>query len=801
MASFGHSRFPSSQTRAATVPLLVTSELSSERKPLDTDDPRPDVVSRRIPSQRPPQLDFSSVALTPSPFVRPSPDPFREPSFLEPLEDTDSAHTLSHSEGDHSYFSPSTPLEKSSPFKFPLPSLHGRSPSFGSLTLRSPSFRPPSFTVSQDTRLRLRVFLGWPLAIFVGQLLLLGLAWGFTGAVFFAGPFPVADGLAERISNNPRATALCVTLIATALSLFSTFLFSRAIRYALMYRLSRSLSLFSLYAGIRLSHGAMVFDRRHRGWTVITLFSTVALAAQIAGWTALLTPTDITIRRTIRGTELDLGSDAFQRYLASIGSVGELTSALMGANGEKNVSPMSVPATLIDGAAIAEAGRQFGYPAMVTFNGALFNVSTGGILPTGSSIYKGPNSGNNQTFNNFAGLPLPGRYQFEGHGRVPHPSGFLTRYTMDQQGFTVDVSCQQIPDTALPSLTSSGASALNGLRPSGVGQSEWTTTCPDGKIASQTVTTFSGSNHPPGSAVLSNPCFFQNMSSTPTSGADPSTHLLVLVGQGQPYSFIDRTVCSIQPVLTGVQVDYGPAINVSRISTSRVLQEPSDGDSNAAALGTLVVSVLNQRINGTQTLAQNMVGDNLAAVFQSIRVGGGGDADHKIFNEILEAYVKGIAEFLGTVVRTGLSSQGVWPDDQIPDDMSISTAGELWATTIGFNYESGVGTINLLPTSFITIISIGLTLYSFSQRPGTWDDETNATGIGGGIGMRRDGNPSSSQFDPTNPLHLIVVASAGGMTALGDFRDPVAMAQYERMRVRLGLVNSNEWTGFIPEDC
>ncbi|KAA1470028.1 hypothetical protein DENSPDRAFT_835737 [Dentipellis sp. KUC8613] len=801
MATFGHSRSPSSQARAATVPLLVTSDLRSERTSLDADGPIPDIVSRRIPSQKPPHLDFSPVALTPSPFVRPSPDPFRESSSTEPLEDPDSAHTLSRSEGDHSYFSPSTPLEKSSPFTFPLPSLHGHSPSFGSLTLRSPSFRAPSFTVSQDTRLRLRVFLGWPLAIFVGQLLLLGLAWGFTGAVFFAGPFPVPDGLAERISHNPRAMALCVTLVATALSLFSTFLFSRAIRYALMYRLSRSLSLFSLYAGIRLSHGAVVLDRRHRTWTVITLFSTVALAAQIAGWTALLTPTDITIRRTITGTELDLGSDAFQRYLASFGGVAELTSALMGANGKENVSPMSVPATLIDDAGIAEAGRQFGYPAMVTFNGALFNVSTGGILPTGSSIYKGLSAVNNQTLNNFAGLPLPGRYQFEGHGRVPHPSGFLTQYTMDQQGFTVDVSCQQIPETLLPSLTSSGASSPNGLGSSGIEQSEWTTTCPDGEIAPQMVTTLSGSNGLAGGAVISNPCFFQNMSSTPTSGADPSTHLIVLIGQGQPYSFIDRTVCSIRPVLTGVQVNYGPAINVSQVSTSRVLQEPSSGNANAAALGTLVVSVLNKRINGTQTLAQNIVGDSLAAVFQSIRVGGGGDADHKIFNAILEAYIKGIAEFLGTIVRTGLSAKGVWPNDQIPDDMSVATTGKLWATTIGFDYESGVGTINLLPTSFITIVSIGLTLYSFSRRPGTWDDESSATGIGGGIGMRSDGSPSSSQFDPTNPLHLIVVASAGGMTALGDFRDPVAMAQYERMKVRLGLVKANEWTGFIPDDC
>ncbi|TFY80011.1 hypothetical protein EWM64_g3998 [Hericium alpestre] len=687
------------QSRSLSLPLLSPTELDPSRSWHDVSGQQPLLLTLRLGDSQ--DASFSPVALTPAvPWHTTAARPHTAPlpsveSAGSSGSDTAVAHAEPHADrtlfvhshtysvqSERSYFSPATPTAKRSPFSFPKPSLSGHSPSFGSLALRFPV--SPSRTTS---RLRLRVFLGWPLAIMLGQLMLLGAAWGFSAAVIIAGPFPLSDGLAERAHANLRATSLFVTLFATILSLMSTFFFNRAIRYALMYRLSRSISLASLAAGIKLSRGSLVLNRRRPRWVAVTLLCAAALAAQTAGWATLLTPTSVVVNRSIKGAELGMGSDAFHDFLASFGSIDNLSAAVMGAGGKAGLSPMKVPVSMIDGAAIAEAGRQFNYPATVTWNGALFNISTASRV-----------------------------FSFQGN----------TIY------------------------------------------------------------------------VVSTLCLFQNMSSSPTSGPDPSTHLFVLLGQGSNYSFIGPTVCSIKPVLTTARVEYGPTINVSDITSTRILAEPPTS-ANAAALGSLVVSVMNGRVSSSQTLTSNTFGDNLSAVFQSVRIGGGGDADNAVLNKILEAYIKGAAEFMGTVVRTGLSAKGVWPNDQIPATMTAETIGHLRAETIGFNYESTVGFVTLLPTSSITIVSIVLTVYSFTRRPGEWDDETKATGIGGGIDMRGNGRPSSSEFDPTNPFHLIVAASAGGMTALGDFRDEVVMAQLGRMKVGLGLVKANEWTGFIPD--
>ena len=88
-------------------------------------------------------------------------------------------------------------------------------------------------------------------------------------------------------------------------------------------------------------------------------------------------------------------------------------------------------------------------PNVVNFNGVSYNISTGGTLPIilnqGETYAFNTTSG---SYGSWHGGIIPSRTKFQ--SRFPQPSGFSSNYTVTQQGFTVDVSCQAHDLSTLP---------------------------------------------------------------------------------------------------------------------------------------------------------------------------------------------------------------------------------------------------------------------------------------------------------------------------------------------------------------
>jgi hypothetical protein len=90
---------------------------------------------------------------------------------------------------------------------------------------RSPSPLPNHFTIKQADRkippYRQSVPRPWAVAIILGQLVILAIAYSFFVAVYYFGPVSLPDSMAAKATKFPRIVTLIATLVATALSLVS----------------------------------------------------------------------------------------------------------------------------------------------------------------------------------------------------------------------------------------------------------------------------------------------------------------------------------------------------------------------------------------------------------------------------------------------------------------------------------------------------------------------------------------------------------------------------------------------------
>ncbi|KDQ51024.1 hypothetical protein JAAARDRAFT_199415 [Jaapia argillacea MUCL 33604] len=617
--------------------------------------------------------------------------------------------------------------------------------------------RRPSHVQSQT--------LGWHIVIVLGQLGLMTFAWGFFGTIVHYRQITLPDTLATAILNFPRSTTAVVTTIATILSILSSLLCSRAVRYLLASRLvsQRPVS-FSLNVGIELSKKSFVLNPRNPWWTVGTAIFVVAMSAQTAGWTTLLTPTALTVECSINGVELDIGSPAFRDFVEARYSIGSYYDRETGAGSSLSGDVISLP-TDISG--IASAGRRFGIPNIINYNLVSFNISTGGILPTGSPQTAGLNRTVFVNGLNFAGGPILHNFSMED---PPHPAGFTSNYSLTQQGFSADVSCQQVSKDLFGPPTLNLYSYTYPITPHGPGvesprnytQLSWFLYCADGLFWSdfnqvtvaQTDGIFWGSI-----------CPFQNMSSTNTSGYDSSSHLAMMLGLGQSYSFINTTICTIKPKLTTVRVDYTSVVNVSEIVVSRP-HIPMDFNSqyniSRFDIGQYTVRTFAALFYGSQSIWGNSIGNGISSVYSSQPQSRDGTSQEQeaLLNGILEDYLRGLVEFAATDLRSGFSTTGVFPDDKIPDNMTVSYNGTLLAGTMGWqHHESSFSLLILIPSTLTGIVSIVMVCLSLKYRHRHEDVTVRG----------ENGFPES--FDPTHALHLILASSRRGLADAFDWED------------------------------
>ncbi|KAJ7193550.1 hypothetical protein GGX14DRAFT_588523 [Mycena pura] len=228
--------------------------------------------------------------------------------------------------------------------------------------------------------------------IIVGQTALLSLALGFLAAVRANGHIPLAQGPAIFFEENPQAKTYIVTFLATTLSTFSSFLFTQAVRHAIVISLTRPVPISTLGFGILISRKSLIFNREYK-WVVISAVLFLATLAQTAR----------------------------QHYIES--------------------SLLSI----VDQSGAASATAQAGYPALVDFGGWAHDTSTRGIFPI--QLQDFTDTAGDVNLRNLTKLSAINNELFP-------PSISAITYAMSQQGLGANVSCRtaDLDETTDPPL-------------------------------------------------------------------------------------------------------------------------------------------------------------------------------------------------------------------------------------------------------------------------------------------------------------------------------------------------------------
>ncbi|KAJ7105528.1 hypothetical protein C8R44DRAFT_806423, partial [Mycena epipterygia] len=276
---------------------------------------------------------------------------------------------------------------------------HSKADTFDIVELYYPRQRCSSETSRQSV---------WPLVV-IGQLFLLAIAYGFYAALHVRRQIPLYLPLSDFAQRNPQSKTYIVTFLATGLSALSSYLFSQAVRHAILVCLARPTSVSTLGFGILISRRSPIFS---------VFF--LATLGQTASWTSLVTPIKIEISTPLQGTEIDLFSDAFSDQFNELWN---------GTNGLQSYIDSAISSVMdISGAADATSATRS--PSLLDFNNWLYGSSTRGVLPI-TLVDSADLASKSNVLVIVNTEPFPG------------PTvGDSFNYSMMQQGLSANVSCQ-----------------------------------------------------------------------------------------------------------------------------------------------------------------------------------------------------------------------------------------------------------------------------------------------------------------------------------------------------------------------
>ncbi|KAJ7467518.1 hypothetical protein FB451DRAFT_1482730 [Mycena latifolia] len=569
--------------------------------------------------------------------------------------------------------------------------------------------------------------IGWPAIVILGQLLLQLMGWGFFIVVKVRGQMPLPHGPAQWVKNNPHLVTLLATLIGTVLGACSSFLFSYAIRRSMPLYLNRPVSLAALGASVSISMRSVVFHRRSWKWPSVSVFFFLLAGIQTSGWTTLLTPVALVVSTPLVGSEIDLSSS----MLRDMVNTSELDYCLS----QSASSPLFAGQTE---SGYAAARATLGQISTFTLMDQMFNVSTGGVLPAYLTSFNA-----SAWFTNTSVIPVT---THDVSTRRP-VNGFATNYSMIQQGFTADISCrfQNLTNTTTPSLSI---------------QHDWVNkwhnheAFKEQKTIHLTSLSLSCSNSQ--NFNWSDVYTDDNKNWFALLACGPTDNYTVIIVTGGQYDWIPKTVCSVVPKITTVQVDYAPGINVRVVPNATAILDPQGPAGNAA------LSTLGWMLDFSQALHNNLVGDQLTAM----RADSQRDTED-ILVPIAE-YIRGVMEFSGSVFRACLSSNTTFMEG-MPSNMMIPTNGTFHTETLGWAYASGTTRWVLVPGTLIAFATIVVVIGAFYHHVGDIPKE-------------------SHQFDPSDPLHLVAAAAAGGLNNTFTGLGPRDMKEGEKLDVVLGSI-------------
>ncbi|KAJ7166194.1 hypothetical protein C8R46DRAFT_295268 [Mycena filopes] len=539
-------------------------------------------------------------------------------------------------------------------------------------------------------------FFGWPALLILGQSGLQILAWGFFIGVKARGQSPLPSRMAQWVKDNGHLVTLFTTLIATVLAGFSSFLFSHAIRRSMSLYLYRPMSLATLGASVSIATRSVVFHRRGWKWPIISFVFFILTGVQTSGWTTLLTPVTITFSTPLVGSELDLSS----ADLRQMQDRGDLDYCIY--SDTSNSSLYAIQTESGYAAARGSVGETSAFALM----GEVWNVSTGGILPAYLVSVDA-----SAWFTNNSFIPVTTH-----NVSRPPTTSFSSNYSMIQQGFTANVSCQfrNLTNDTTPAITRSTTRIEDWY----LRYSEVTSPCP---MPAELNYTYAYAEPDQNNYAMLIVC----------PGVDAG-YSVILVGHGK-YHWLSTVVCAVSPEIMTMNVDYTTAVvNATIQPNSRVIPDP-DGPTGLSAVATHLNMVWL-----SQGIGNNILGDHLNAIMYQ------GKRTREQMLKPLEAYLRGVAEYTGSVFRGCVSSNTTFPDG-VPLNMSIPTNGTFHTETLGWAYPAGTARWVLIPGTLIALATIAVVVVAVYRHTGEIP-------------------PESNRFDPSNPLHLMAAAAAGGLS-------------------------------------
>ncbi|KAF9239992.1 hypothetical protein BU15DRAFT_61625 [Melanogaster broomeanus] len=347
---------------------------------------------------------------------------------------------------------------------------------------------------------------------------------------------------------------------------------------------------------------------------------------------------------------------------------------------------------------ISAAGTSFALPGTFNFNGAKYNISTGGVLPT-IRDYAGPaqNSASEATRLSFAGghvltnttfhlpcrrlggelvgcpkefLGLPARSYSKRHMYPATESQYQLNLTNVYSNFTMPSQVQAYNATAWDST----ATVTEVLHPS------------------------------------NNMSRCQRAGSFLRSSVPASSTIPPIIPEVR-YNFLPSTVCEVSPLLTTVRVNYSSEI----IEASEIVESRAFNSSNSALL-LFLAGIASYEAREAQGMLTNSIGDALISIYSAtVNVTSPiENGTEQVYTE-LENYWRGAIEFSATFLRSGYSAAGSFSNDIIPSDLTTPINGTMWMLTMGWADRGALYLFSIVPLGLITLLTILTVVYSFTH--------------------------------------------------------------------------------------
>ncbi|KAJ7652792.1 hypothetical protein DFH06DRAFT_1205694 [Mycena polygramma] len=585
-----------------------------------------------------------------------------------------------------------------------------------------------------------RKLIGWPAVVICGQMILQSAAWGLFGVVQSQGFIALPHPAAGWVRNNPHVITLVFTQISTILSAISSILFSWGLYQSITLHLhGDGMPLAKFLSFVKISSRSLLLNPRKLKWSLMSATVFILTGFQTTGWSGLLTPQMYDVVTPLTGYELDLANPRLQQ-------VNNSGLNFCVANGT-NLNAFLVGQTE-SGYAALKGGLEL--PGSLTLMDQTFNVSTAGILPL-----------NLVDIDATSWFPGNGTTELSAtvQSALVLPKDISGHYSLIQQGFTADVDCkfQDLSADTTPTLLFEDSAVK-----------DWTTGISYDVTLSQMSSECSVPVLPGTQTVI-------NATMALAAGADPNAILMIacaepagnytiiIAGSGPRYSFMRTTVCTFAPQITQVRVDYSDANPFSGIINSTTLTERVPDNGGLAGF-TAVNTIYNMQMFSQATWT-NIMGDELISILQDIS----GDDSFRD-EDVLWAtgeYIRGVAEYSGSVLRACLSANNGAFLHGVPTNMSTPTSGHLHREIAGWLHVSTSTFWELIPGTFIAIMTIGTVLVVVAHHAG---------------------DPESEPFDPSDAMHLVSVSAAGGLAGVFKGTKEHDLEAVENVHIGLGEI-------------